>query len=154
MNTFNAEPQRKQSRLWWISCTQPMQFVVLTNFTVLWSGVYGNVIQRFIFRWPKYTECSVVGHRGMQMYCMKSRNRYSHSHQVGSGLPCVHNCSFWMAAQTVAGGWSGACTLYPHPRHHSALACNAIDDIETECILKHVQISCMWLIIVSVQFII
>lgn len=48
-----------------------------------------------------------------------------HSRQAGSDSLCVHNCSFWTAAPTVAGGWSGACTLYLHPRRHSASACSA-----------------------------
>lgn len=48
-----------------------------------------------------------------------------HSHRAGSGWLCVHSCSFWTAAQTDAGEWSGACTPYPHPRHHSASACSA-----------------------------
>lgn len=49
----------------------------------------------------------------------------SDSRQAGTGSLCVHNCSFWMAAQTVSTGSSEACTLYPHLHHHSALACNA-----------------------------
>lgn len=67
-------------------------------------------------------QCSVTGHRGMQINGKTSKGRNSHSHRAGSGSLCVRNCSFWMAAQTVEGGWSGACTLYPHPHHHSALA--------------------------------
>lgn len=91
---------------------------------------YRNVIQNITFKWPKYIQYRVTGHRGMHIYWMTSKDRYSDSHRAGSGSLCVRTCSFWMAEQTVAGGWSGACTLYPHPHHHSALAYNARNDIK------------------------